>query len=92
MNYLAPDMIIKILDVIINNGSANGNFLNIPTPVMDWGIWWNDIQELKGWKVQQNMVTHHVRIIDPNKMRRAWGTQKAMEDLFERIAKANHIK
>ena len=54
--------------------------------------WWNDIQELKGWKVQQNMVTHHVRIIDPNKMRRAWGTQKAMEDLFERIAKANHIK
>ena len=63
MNYLAPDIIIKILDVIINNGSANGNFLNIPTPVMDWGIWWNDIQELKGWKVQQNMVTHHVRII-----------------------------
>lgn len=92
MNYLAPDIIIKILDVIVNNGSANGNFLNIPTPVMDWGIWWNDIQELKGWKVQQNMVTRHVRIIDPNKMRRAWGTQEAMENLFERIAKANHIK
>ena len=69
--------------------SENGNFLellnkeismpNIPFPTMGGKVMWNTIAEYNGWKLQQNMITQHARILDANDIRRAWGTISAME-------------
>ena len=78
--------------------SENGNFLellnkeismpNIPFPTMGGKVMWNTIAEYNGWKLQQNMITQHARILDANDIRRAWGTISAMEKAMKRIAKS----
>ena len=78
--------------------SENGNFLellnkeismpNIPFPTMGGKVMWNTIAEYNGWKLQQNMITQHARILDANDIRGAWGTISAMEKAMKRIAKS----
>ena len=63
---------------------------NIPFPTMGGLIFWNNIAECNGWKIQQNMITQHARIIDADDVRIAWGTLDEMKDLLEEMA--NHLK
>ena len=90
----------KILMAVLEKIAANPDLLNgkwftdvlgpnINMVVMDKGVFWNNIAEYNGWKIQQNTITHHCRIIDPNKIRRAWGGMSAMEEIFEKIANHN---
>lgn len=81
------NLIANALNIIIANPNVLGSFPNIPFPTMGGKIWWNTIAKEKGWKVQQNQFTHHVRILDSNDVRRAWGTESAMEELFRKIIK-----
>ena len=53
-------------------------------PVTDAENWWELIEECKGWKLERNRITGHARILDPKKIRKAWG---AMEDLKRSFAK-----
>lgn len=63
--------------------------ITIPMKVMDKGVFWNTIGSAGGYKLQKNMFTRHCRIIDSKKIRRAWGTEKGMEKLFNQIINAN---
>ena len=58
---------------------------NIPFYVMDAGIFWNTIGRHGEYKLKQNTITQHCRIIDGNNIRRAWGSEEAMERLLEKI-------
>lgn len=58
---------------------------NINFPTMGGLLLWNDLARCNGWRMQQNTLTQHVRIIDPNNIRRAWGGLDAMEEIFERM-------
>lgn len=58
---------------------------NIPFPTMGGQVFWNTTVEYHGWKLQQNMITQHARILDPNDVRRAWGTYTGMEKAIRRI-------
>lgn len=58
---------------------------NINCKTMGGKIWWRDIAESNGWRIQQNSVTKHCRIIDPDDVRRAWGGEDAMVRLFNKI-------
>jgi len=60
---------------------------NMNLPVIDAGIFWNDLAEVNGWKVQRNNVTGHCRILDADKIRRAWGGEDAIMDLFKKLLK-----
>lgn len=62
---------------------------NINFPTMGGEVMWNNIAKYNGWRVQQNTITHHCRILDPNNVRRAWGSMEAMEGLLRKIADAN---
>ena len=53
--------------------------------VMDSGFWWDTLAETNGWKLQRNKVTGHGRIIDPGKVRKAWGSVEEMEKSFEKV-------
>ncbi|MBQ9418772.1 MAG: SHOCT domain-containing protein, partial [Synergistaceae bacterium] len=63
---------------------------NIPFPTMGGLIFWNNLAECNGWKLQQNMITQHARIIDSDDVRIAWGTLDEMKDLLEEMA--NRLK
>ena len=64
---------------------------NIPTPTLGGEVFWNDLATYKGWRLPQNMFTHHARILDPDNVRRAWGTYAGMEKAMDRVIKSFHI-
>lgn len=41
---------------------------NINFPTMGGEVMWNNIAKYNGWRVQQNTITHHCRILDPNNL------------------------
>ena len=61
---------------------------NIPLQTMGGKVFWNELAESDGWRLQKNMVTGHCRILDPEDVRRAWGGDDAMMELFGKIKKA----
>jgi len=50
-------------------------YLNIPTKTMGGKQFWTDFRNVDGWRIQQNSVTNHFRLIDSNNIRRAWGNR-----------------
>ena len=58
---------------------------NIPTPTMGGNVFWTTLAESNGWKLQQNMITHHARILNAKNVRVAWGTINGMEKALDRI-------
>ena len=86
LEYFAENQedIIKI----IKNLNIDGLDLpNIKCKTMGGEVWWRDLANYNGWSVQQNSVTKHCRILDPDNYRIAWGGINAMMSLFERMEK-----
>lgn len=57
---------------------------NIAFPTMGGKVFWNDIAQYQGWRIQQNIFTEHCRILDENNIRRAWGSKEEMVEEFEK--------
>ena len=82
----------KLIRVALENIAKNPEKLkmpNIPLPVMDAGVFWNTIGEGGGYKLEQNMITQHCRILDRSGIRRGWGSEAAMERLMRQMAGCN---
>lgn len=63
---------------------------NINFPTMGGLVFWNDIFSYRGWRIQQNSITQHMRVLDPEDTRRAWAfNEEALVDFFEKIVSAN---
>jgi len=62
---------------------------NIPAPTLGGKVFWNTIAYEEGWKLQQNQITHHVRLLDPNNIRVAWGGENEMKRLLNQILEAS---
>lgn len=63
------------------------NMPNIKLPVMNGGVFWNDLAEFRGWKLQQNTVTHTARILNSEGERIAWGSLEGMEKALDTMAR-----
>ena len=61
------------------------DFVTVEWPVIDAGVWWDVVDECKGWKLERNRVTGHARILDPQKVRRAWGTLDNLKPAFAKV-------
>ena len=48
-------------------------------------ILWDVLDSSGGWKLEKNKVTGHCRIIDPDKLRKAWGREAEMRSAFEKV-------
>lgn len=57
---------------------AGGN-LNIPFPTLGGKQFWTDWIWRDGWRIQQNALSEHWRLICPRNIRRAWGSREACE-------------
>ena len=58
---------------------------NIPTPTMGGKVFWTTLTEYNGWKLQQNQITKHARILDDRDVRIAWGTVNGMIKALDRM-------
>lgn len=68
---------------------ANGMVFYHPTGLPDLQItlggkvFWSDVAERDGWRVQKNQFSGHCRILDPGDKRLAWGRCDDLGALFE---------
>jgi hypothetical protein len=60
-----------------------GSMPNLPTKTMGGLVFWTNVADINGWKLQRNWVFGNCRILDPNDVRRAWGGETAMLEAFE---------
>ena len=60
-------------------------FPTVEGRVMDSMVWWDVLGSSGGWKLEKNKVTGHCRIIDPDKLRTAWGREAEMRAAFEKV-------
>ena len=51
---------------------------NIPLRTNGGKVFWNELANVNGWRLQKNTVWGTCRIIDPDNIRRAWGGEEAM--------------
>ena len=72
-------------DDAINIFQAELSLPNIKMPTMGGEVCWNTLATFNGYKLQQNHVTRHARILDKNNCRVAWGTVNGMEMAMNRI-------
>lgn len=52
---------------------------NLALPTLGGKQVWADRRWQEGWRVQQNVLSGHHRLLDPNERRRAWGNLAACE-------------
>ena len=81
-------IIVKALTVIAASPSLirKLSLPNVNFPTMGGEVFWDDVANVKGWRLQRNKLTQHTRILDPDNIRRAWGGIDAMEELLQRLA------
>ncbi len=53
------------------------SLLNWQTPTLGGKQLWTDFQWRAGWRIQQNVLTKHWRLLDENNVRHAWGNRAA---------------
>ena len=58
---------------------------NVESATMGGKVFWDILVSSGGWKLQRNKLTGHCRLLDPNDVRKAWGSYSAMSDAFERL-------
>lgn len=51
---------------------------NLPFPTAGGGELWATLADWWGWRVQENVLTGHVRILDPEDVRKAWGPEEQL--------------
>lgn len=62
--------------------------LSLPTikfPTLGGNVFWITLAESNGWKIQQNTITKHARILNDKNVRIAWGTINGMEKALDRM-------
>ena len=50
---------------------------------------WTTVAETGGYRLQQNQLTHHARILDAEDTRIAWGTINGMQKALQRLVDAS---
>ncbi len=58
---------------------------NFKMPTLGGVQFWTDRHWRCGWRIQQNAVTGHYRLLDPDNMRHAWGNRIACEEALEKL-------
>ena len=59
--------------------------LNVPTKTLGGQQFWGDVVHFHGWRIQQNALTEHFRLIDGDDVRHAWGTREQCQAKLDEI-------
>ena len=61
------------------------SFPTLPLRVLDREVWWRVLIEDAGWKLEKHIITGHCRILNPQKVRTAWGWERKMRLAFDKV-------
>lgn len=73
----------KVIGRLLN--CSDSPMPNIPIYTMGGEVFWSTMSNLDGWRLQKNKVLGNYRIIDPNNIRKAWGGEHAILELFQKL-------
>lgn len=59
---------------------------NVPMVTAGGQQMWTDVRYLHDWRIQQHALTGHHRLINPDDVRRAWGSLEACENQLAEVA------
>jgi len=65
--------------------------IEIPVKTLGGRQFWGDVRFFHGWKVQQNVLTKHYRLLDPKDTRYASGSLERCEEKLEEIRKTKEL-
>lgn len=65
---------------------------NLATPTMGGTQLWRDSHVFAGWRIQENVLTEHFRLLDPEDIRRAWGTYTQVKARLDALKKIENIR
>jgi hypothetical protein len=60
--------------------------LNLPTHTLGGAQFWQDHRVRRGWRLQRSATTDRWRVLDPDDIRRGWGSLAAMERVWRQEA------
>ncbi|MFN0057702.1 MAG: esterase/lipase family protein [Planctomycetota bacterium] len=72
--------LVEVLETQYGDGHPN-----LPFQTLGAKQFWTDLFWYNGWRIQQHCGTGHCRLLDPDDLRRAWGTREACRVVFERL-------
>ena len=73
----------KVIGRLLN--CSDSPMPNVATYTMGGEVFWNTLSDVNRWRLQQNKVFGNYRIIDFNSIRKAWGSEKSILDLFQKL-------
>ncbi len=65
---------------------------NLPAPTMGGTQLWRDAHVFAGWRIQENVLTGHFRLLDPDDIRRAWGSYAQCRERLEDLKRSEGIQ
>jgi hypothetical protein len=65
--------------------------VNLPLPTMGGDAFWSDELVLHGWRIQQNVLSEHYRLLDPQNVRRAWGTAEQCRAALDEVKRRENL-
>ncbi len=69
-----------------------GDLPNLEMSTAGGKMWWDDLEEKDGWRIQKNKITGHARILDSNDARMAWGSPEVMMEKFKRLIRGEFLE
>ncbi|MGM0370727.1 MAG: SHOCT domain-containing protein [Bacillota bacterium] len=93
-------MLSKKFKKVVKEGLINqvceigGDKPNVDFSTAGGKTWWNNLAVADGWKIQQNKLTKHCRLLNPQNTRKAWGSRSSIESavntVYNRISKKDN--
>ncbi len=65
---------------------------NLPTPTLGGTQLWRDSHVYAGWRIQENILTGHFRLLDTQDFRRAWGTYAQCKARLDDLKRSQGIQ
>jgi hypothetical protein len=76
---------------LLQSGARFPSMPNIPLPVFGTGLLWDELANIDGWRVEENTLTHHCRVLNPDNVRIAWGGKDAIMSAFKQLQESRTI-
>jgi pimeloyl-ACP methyl ester carboxylesterase len=80
-------LFLALFGVLSDVAAANraAPWPSLPLPTLGGKQFWADRFLHAGWRIQENVITGHARLLDPGDVRRCWGRYEACRGEFGRI-------
>lgn len=92
LRFLVPIAILPLLFVTATLSAQEESLNpNLPTKTLGGREFWGDVVHFHGWRIQQNALTEHFRLIDGDDVRHAWGTREQCQTKLDEIKREKKL-